>query len=244
MSEKRLQFQSKPNLQIELKLAPESYGLFAKLQPIEFRRMISNLVNNAVEALGDTGAVSVGLSHENGNIILTVADNGNGILPEILAKLGQKGETHGKAGGSGLGLYHARTTAESWGGSLIILSEVGKGTTVTVRLPKADSPATNAALIDDDALVHMTWKMVAKQSGITLRTFKTPEAFLAADIAKDAAIYIDSDLGNGIKGEKIAEKLFADGYKNIVLATGHAPDSFPAMPWIKQIIGKEPPWQE
>ena len=244
ITEKCLQFQPKPGLQIDLKLAPESYGLFAKLQPIEFRRMISNLVNNAVEALGDTGAVSVGLSHENGNIILTVADNGNGILPEILAKLGQKGETHGKAGGSGLGLYHARTTAESWGGSLIILSEVGKGTTVTVRLPKADSPATNAALIDDDALVHMTWKMVAKQSGITLRTFKTPEAFLAADIAKDAAIYIDSDLGNGIKGEKIAEKLFADGYKNIVLATGHAPDSFPAMPWIKQIIGKEPPWQE
>ncbi len=169
ITEKRLSFESKPGINIDFKLTPESYGLFARIQPVEFRRMISNLVNNAVEVLGDKGAVNVGLTHENGNIILTVADNGKGIPPEILAKLGQKGETHGKAGGSGLGLFHARTTAESWGGSLVITSELGKGTTVAIELPKAEAPAEFVPLLelapgrpvvvlDDDASIHQVWQ--------------------------------------------------------------------------------------
>ena len=81
------------------------------------------------------------LTHDDKNIILTVSDNGKGIPPAILAKLGQRGETHGKAGGSGLGLFHARTTAVSWGGSLVITSTPGQGTTVTIKLPKAEAPA-------------------------------------------------------------------------------------------------------
>ena len=148
ITEKRLSFESKPGINIDFKLTQESYGLFARLQPVEFRRMISNLVNNAVEVLGDKGAVNVGLTHENGNIILTVADNGKGIPPEILLKLGQRGETHGKTGGSGLGLYHARTTAESWDGSLVITSELGKGTTVTIQLPKAEAPTEFMPLLE------------------------------------------------------------------------------------------------
>ncbi len=141
ITEKRLQFESKPGITIDLGLTKESYGLFAKIQPVEFRRMLSNLINNAVEALGDKGAVDVRLAHEDNTIVLTISDDGKGIPPDILAKLGRKGETHGKAGGSGLGLFHARATAESWGGSLTITSALGKGTIVTIKLPSAEAPA-------------------------------------------------------------------------------------------------------
>jgi len=127
MTEKRLQFQGRPGVQLDMVLSPESYGLFAKLQPVEFRRLVSNLVNNAAESLSYSGTVTLRLARRGDKIALSVTDSGKGIAPEILAKLGGKGETHGKAGGSGLGLYHARTTAESWGGSLAIASEVGKG---------------------------------------------------------------------------------------------------------------------
>ncbi|MBI4655961.1 MAG: hypothetical protein HY746_04335 [Elusimicrobia bacterium] len=190
ITEKRLQFESKSGItpppasgqewpasvgqvgggvNIDFELTRQSYGLFAKIQPVEFRRIISNLVNNAVESLGDNGAVNVGLVCEDGNIILTITDTGKGIPPEILAKLGTRGETHGKAGGSGLGLFHARTTAERWGGSLEIKSELSKGTSVTVKLPAAEPPAwfvSNLELpsgkvvvvLDDDETIHQVWQ--------------------------------------------------------------------------------------
>ena len=117
VSEKRLQFRSQSRVEIELRLDASSYGHFAAVQAVEFKRLLSNLVNNAVEAFGEgSGTVSVGLSSRDGRALVSVQDNGKGIPPEVLATLGRRGETHGKAGGSGLGLYHAQTSAESCGG--------------------------------------------------------------------------------------------------------------------------------
>lgn len=100
---------------------------------------------------------------------MSVQDNGKGIPPELLAKLGHRGETHGKAGGTGLGLHHARTSAESWGGSFKLSSEVGKGTTATVVLPLASAPewfvpelrltpGKTVVILDDDASIHQVWQ--------------------------------------------------------------------------------------
>jgi hypothetical protein len=97
-----------------------------------------------------------------------VADNGKGIPKEILERLGERGFTHGKPGGSGLGLYHARSTFALWGGSLSIKSSVGRGTTVEVRLPAAPPPLWFAdkvellpgqvvVILDDDKAIHATW---------------------------------------------------------------------------------------
>jgi hypothetical protein len=101
-----------------------------------------------------------------------------------------------------------------------------------------------AALIDDDALVHMTWKVAARSAGVALKPFKNPADFLAIceTLPKDTPIYIDSDLGDGQKGEIIAKTIYARGFKTIYLETGHQPGSFPGMPWIKKVIGKDPPW--
>lgn len=82
----------------------------------ETQRIISNLVNNSVEAFTGTGSVAVGLVAVDGKVTLEIRDDGKGIPPGILARLGQKGGTHGKVGGTGLGLYQARTSVESLGG--------------------------------------------------------------------------------------------------------------------------------
>jgi signal transduction histidine kinase len=170
VSEKRLQFRPRSRVEIELRLDASSYGLFAAVQPVEFKRLLSNLVNNAVEAFGeDAGTVGVGLSSRDGRALVSVQDSGKGIPPEILAKLGRRGQTHGKAGGSGLGLHHAQTNAASWGGSLEIASEVGKGTTATVFLPLAAapdwfvpelqlSPSKTVVILDDDESIHQVWQ--------------------------------------------------------------------------------------
>ena len=170
VSEKRLQFRLQSRVEAELRLDASSYGLFAAVQPIEFKRLVSNLVDNAIEAFGEgVGVVIVGLSSRDGHALVSVQDNGKGIPPEVLAKLGNRGETYGKAGGSGLGLYHARTSVESWGGSFEIVSEVGKGTTATVVLPLAPrpdwfvpeirlTPGKAVVILDDDASIHQIWQ--------------------------------------------------------------------------------------
>ena len=255
IAEKRLEFRSRAGIKIEARLGPDSHGLSANVRPVEFKRMLSNLVNNAAEALGDKGAIIVSITLENDVIKLKIEDNAKGIPPEILKKLGQKGETHGKEGGSGLGLYYSRTMVESWGGNLGIESAAGKGTVVTLTLPRAPLLAlaeaqiriagkeSLAVLIDDDALVRMSWKLAARKNGVNLHAFAVPGEFLAEkhNFGRTVPIYIDSELGEGVKGETIAETLRAEGFTDLTLETGHPPEKFSSPDWLK-IAGKEPPF--
>lgn len=170
VTEKRLQFRSLSRIEIRACLDAASYGVFAQIGPVDFKRLLSNLINNAVESFGDeSGIVSVSVSARDRRAFVTVQDNGKGIPPGILPNLGRRGETHGKPGGSGLGLHHARTSAESWGGSLDIASEVDKGTTITIALPQAPAPdwfvseltlipGKAVVVLDDDASIHQVWQ--------------------------------------------------------------------------------------
>jgi hypothetical protein len=99
-------------------------------------------------------------------------------------------------------------------------------------------------LIDDDPLVRMTWSMSAKSHGKAFKAFATPAEFqaIAPTIAPGTPIYIDSNLAGGIKGQDVAKALYEAGFKELYLATGYEPDSFSSMPWIKKIVGKDPPW--
>ncbi|MBI5744239.1 MAG: HAMP domain-containing histidine kinase, partial [Elusimicrobia bacterium] len=219
----------------------------AAVEAKELQRAVSNLVNNAVEAFEKGGTVLVKVSALDGQVFIAVKDDGKGIPADILNKLGGKGETHGKAGGTGLGLYHAKTLAEGWGGSLKIESEPGKGTSVTMALPRAGAPDTGhkaVVLLDDDQLVHMNWRMAARTAGAELKSFKTPEELAAVqeELPKDIPIYIDAELGDGVKGDEVAQGLRAKGFTDITMATGHSPDKFASLPWLK-VRGKEPPWQ-
>jgi len=245
LAEKRVQYASKPEIVIEfVNLAGETE---ANLKPVEFQRIISNLINNAIESFEIRGRVIIELFSLPNHALLKVIDNGKGIPSEILYKLGQKGETHGKDGGNGLGLYHARTTVEGWGGSFKIESEFGKGTAVLLELPHVDVKAAShtAVLLDDDMLVHMNWKMAAKAAKVALKAYNKPEDFAIAmeSTPKDTPIYIDSDLDNGIKGEDIAKDLHDKGFSDITMATEHSPEKFAHLTWLK-VSGKEPPWAE
>jgi signal transduction histidine kinase len=230
VSEKRLQFRSQPGVEVELRLDASSYGVFAAVKPIEFKRLLSNLVNNAVESFpGGAGLVIVGLAAREGRALVSVQDNGKGITPEVLAKLGSRGETHGKAGGSGLGLHHARTSAESWGGGLEIVSEAGKGTTATVILPVACAPiwfvpeltltpGKAVVILDDDASIHRVWQgrldaLKAGEKGVEIVHVSMPaeiRTWVKADEAKARqALYLfDYELlGHSETGLSLAEEL-------------------------------------
>lgn len=101
----------------------------------DFKRAISNLLNNAIEASAPEQSVSVDISSADGQTLISIADRGQGIPKEIYKRLFERGQTFGKALGSGLGLYHARRVISVMRGTLDLKSEHGKGTVVTIRLP-------------------------------------------------------------------------------------------------------------
>ncbi len=169
VSEKRMQYRSRGDLRIDCNINEKSYGLFASIHENTFKRVFSNLINNAVEALGENGHIEVNLlSADQRNLLIQVRDNGKGIPSEILPKLMQRGETHGKSEGKGLGLFHARETIEEWGGSMKLSSKVGRGTSIEIQLPKVSAPdwflpkicigsMTRVIVIDDDSSIHQIW---------------------------------------------------------------------------------------
>jgi signal transduction histidine kinase len=97
---------------------------------------LTNLVKNAVEALPDAGGdIDVSVAAEGKSVVFSVSDTGNGIEPELLPVLFERGFTHGKKGGTGLGLAHVWAVAEKHGGQVYVESEVGKGTTFRICIP-------------------------------------------------------------------------------------------------------------
>lgn len=95
-------------------------------------------------------------------------------------------------------------------------------------------------LIDDDKLIHMSWKMEAAKNNVNLICFFSIDEFLQqADIfAKDTYIYIDSNLADNIKGEVESEKIYRLGFEKLFLATGYNASDIKKPNWIKGIVGK------
>ena len=89
----------------------------------------------------------------------------------------------------------------------------------------------------------MNWRMAAKAAGVEFKAYKTPEEFSSAvdALPKDTPVYIDSELGADIKGEDTAQALHEKGFTDLTMATGHGPEKFSHLPWLK-VTGKEPPW--
>ncbi|HET9951458.1 MAG TPA: ATP-binding protein [Candidatus Eisenbacteria bacterium] len=113
-------------------------GAIAMLADAEqMRQVLINLIQNAFDAMGSAGAVTLSAGTVAGSIELTVADEGPGLTEEERAQLFVPGFTT-KAQGSGLGLTIAQRIVHDHGGSIAIDSTRGRGTTIRVRVPLAE----------------------------------------------------------------------------------------------------------
>ncbi|HIH87827.1 TPA: GAF domain-containing protein [Candidatus Bathyarchaeota archaeon] len=102
---------------------------------VKMRRVVENLVRNAVDAMPHGGTVKVTAQIQGDFIVVTVGDTGVGIPPEFLPRLFRAFEST-KTQGMGLGLNFCRQTVEAHGGTIEASSEQGVGTTFTIRLPR------------------------------------------------------------------------------------------------------------
>jgi signal transduction histidine kinase len=378
VSEKRVQYGQRPEVDIHADL-DRGYGLFAAIDSVALARVVSNLINNSVEALSGAGHIRLELSSTKDRMLISIIDSGCGIDENRLSLLGHKQESFGKVGrqsGFGLGLVHARQVVESAGGTLEIASTLKKGTTVRLNLPKASAPRwfveeirlqsgsvvvsvdddlsihqiwsdrlASASIdstdikhltfssikkfeewvevekyhvdlflidyeflgqrshglnlifqagiekkailvtsryedtavrgnahdmgvrilpkalaplipihidrirlelvtivIDDDSLVHLTWNMAANGAEKKVCCYFDGDSFLQVSEKFDrkSPVFIDVHLGGGERGEDLAVKISAMGFKHIFLATGESPEAITAPDCVKQVIGKDP----
>ena len=104
------------------------------------KNLLATVIDNAVK-YAEEPVVNVSVSDENGNVTIDVEDNGCGIAKEHLSHIFEKfyrvptGDIH-TVRGYGLGLYYAKQVVQLHKGTISIKSSVGKGTTVTIKLPK------------------------------------------------------------------------------------------------------------
>jgi len=107
---------------------------------LKLSQVFSNLLSNAIKFTPSGGKVRAQIAPECDGVVVTVADTGQGIpadaLPHLFEKFteAQRAGTSGESG-TGLGLSIVRRLVELHGGTIEVASEVGHGSTFTVRLP-------------------------------------------------------------------------------------------------------------
>ncbi len=371
VAEKRYEY-SKASVKINLIGSDSSYNCFSKIHLCSFKRVLSNLINNSIEAINPNGSIVIFLTCNASHVEIIIKDNGCGIPPDIIPKVTEQGFSFNKKTGGGFGLSYAKQYLEQINGTMHIRSDVKTGTEIRINLARSNHPnwfcdsinikdSANIIVLDDDPSIHdawderfttiphcklihsynvsellehnidpstpilylvdyelladvkngldvieefkindkailvtscfediairtrcenigvkiipksyvpyikiiqkpgtekfgvfidddemmrVTWNFAAEEAGKNISTYSSFEEFINRidTYNKNTIIYIDSDLGNNIKGEECAKHLFDNGFTEIYLATGHLRDRFSHMPWIKTIVGKEPPF--
>jgi len=118
---------------IDLKIDAKSFPKI-KTDPTLIRRVLTNLTNNALQAMPDGGKVEIAALEKENQVIITVADTGKGIPEEIKPKLFTPLFTT-KSKGQGLGLAVTKRLIEALGGTITFESQEGKGTKFILSLP-------------------------------------------------------------------------------------------------------------
>ncbi len=107
-------------------------------------RVVTNLIDNALRHTPASGKIVVSCSVDGSQAVISIGDTGEGIeashLPHLFDRFYRVDAARArKDGGSGLGLAICKSIVEAHGGSLVVTSELGKGTSVKVFLPKVSA---------------------------------------------------------------------------------------------------------
>jgi putative PEP-CTERM system histidine kinase len=106
-----------------------------KADPAQLQKVVTNLLLNAREAVGNQGRITVETSRSNGWIVLGVADTGCGMSGEFINRSLFRPFQSTKKDGLGIGMFHCKMIVEAHRGKIEVESEVGKGTAFRVFLP-------------------------------------------------------------------------------------------------------------
>ncbi len=244
------------NSRIELRLDLGADPSRVHVDPNQLDVALVNLAVNARDAMPEGGTLTLMTRHSAagpdgaGHIDLTMRDSGEGMSPEVLARVFEPFfTTKAPDRGTGLGLAQVHGFVKQSGGDVIVESAVGKGTSVTLRLPRGEasgSVAGPAALVerpvrgvgrcvlvvDDNADVAALASAMLGELGYSARRAESPaEALeLLANGKKIDVVFSDIVMRGGVGGLDLARAV-RERHPGVavVLATGYS-DALAALP--------------
>ncbi len=190
VSEKRVRYGDNAKVQIDSEIPDDALDLFLDVDQSDMKRVLSNLVDSAVEALRNRqGTILVRLMHINGIAVLHVKDTGAGMHPDKIKKILAGNKSGSKADGPGIGLAFVQEKSLAWDADFQIESSEDRGTIVKLRIRSAPPPTWFTSVIkirkgyqvliaDDDPSIHQVWK-ARFGSQMDLLSFTTLAAFEA-----------------------------------------------------------------
>lgn len=114
--------------------------VYANVNVMLMSHAFANLVDNAIKYSGDLSQIEVEMEHTSSEVVIRVCDQGIGIASDELERVQERfyrAKNASTANGSGLGLSICKEIVERFNGYIDIESELGKGTTVTIVLPRS-----------------------------------------------------------------------------------------------------------
>ncbi|MDP3705670.1 MAG: PAS domain-containing protein [Legionellaceae bacterium] len=242
LTEKKFQYQD-CSVEFDCQIDHSGQFAFISIEPSSFKRMVSNLINNAVDSFsGKPGLVTLktDATNEWGHVI--VADNGKGMTSVLIEKImNNMAVTEDKVDGNGIGLTQVRETLARNEGTLSIHSKIGTGTEIKLKFPRVKAPLWVAeevtlgrqdlvVILDDDHSIHGAWdsrfEAILKQAPeIKIYHFEIGQealTFLKAlsnDDIKRTILLTDFELlKQGLDGLNIVEK---SNLSRSILVTSH-----------------------
>ncbi len=166
------------------------------------RQVFENLLRNAVKYSGDEAPVSVAIRDEEGGFVrVDITDRGIGIPPDELPSLFRRfarasNAKKARIPGTGLGLFVVKTLVEKHGGKLTVHSEVDRGSTFSVALPRigAIERAPHVAVVVGDATLGPFIAYELRSQGYRVREYKNLQELQDRFSAEPSdAVIIDRD---------------------------------------------------
>jgi len=127
-------------MQADAEILFQGSSAFAVVDGEEIKKVILNLVMNALESVGQKGIIRIETGTDGNYAFLKVSDNGCGITDDFIKNHLFKPFRTTKEKGLGIGLYQCKQIVEAHGGNIKAESVPGEGTVFTVRLPALASP--------------------------------------------------------------------------------------------------------
>lgn len=103
--------------------------------PVQLNKVIVNLLLNARDAVGKSGAIQISTDQINGWAVLAVSDNGCGMSPEFINRSLFRPFQTTKKKGIGIGMFHSKAIVDAHHGRFEVTSQPGQGTTFRLLLP-------------------------------------------------------------------------------------------------------------
>ena len=111
---------------------------------VELREVLVNMIYNAIDAMPSGGEIRMSSQETSGRVVLTIADNGTGMTPDVKSRLFDPFFTTKGRGGTGMGMAVSFGIIRRHNGSIDVESEPGRGTIFRISLPVAEGASAIA----------------------------------------------------------------------------------------------------